>query len=97
MSRRLSLLAALVAGAVAIVLPRAGGAQDVCSTSAQQRQCSIECCGRTACAPSCQASCVRICIDACRVPAKRGAYGAQLGEMKLRCGYSSGPAKVAPR
>ena len=46
MSRRLSLLAAAAAAALAIALPQAGSAQDACSTSAQQRQCSIECCGR---------------------------------------------------
>jgi hypothetical protein len=97
MSRRLSLLAAAVAAALAIALPHAGSAQDACSTSAQQRQCSIECCGRWTCAPSCQASCVRACIDACRLPAKQGAYRAQLGEMRRLCGYSNAPAKVAPR
>jgi len=97
MWRRLSLLSAVVAGAVVMVLPHQVGAQDACSSSAQLRQCSTECCGRWTCAPSCQASCVRACIDACRAPARQGAYQAQLGEMKQRCGYSSAPAKVAPR
>ena len=97
MSRRLSLLAAAIASMAALALPLAGQAQDACSTSAQQRQCSIECCGRLDCTPSCQAICVRACIDACRTPSKQGAYRAQLDEMKGRCGYVLSPSRVAPK
>jgi hypothetical protein len=97
MSIRLRILSAAVAGAAAIALPAASRAQDVCSTSAQQRQCSLECCGRLDCTPSCQAFCVRACIDACRTPAKQSSYQGQLAEMKRRCGYVIAPSRVAPK
>jgi hypothetical protein len=97
MSWRWVLLAAMCAGALAVALPRTGSAQDACASSAQQRQCSLECCGRLDCTPSCQAICVRACIDACRTPSKQSAYRAKLDEMKARCGYILSPSKVAPK
>jgi hypothetical protein len=97
MSTRWVLLAAVCAGALAFMAPQAARAQDACSTSAQQRQCSLECCGRLDCTPSCQAICVRACIEACRTPSKQSAYRAQLDEMKARCGYILSPSRVAPK
>jgi len=90
-------LAAVCAAALVVALPQTGSAQDPCASSANQRQCSTQCCGRWTCPPSCQASCVRACIDACRNPAKSAAFNAQLNDMRRLCGFSSGPAKVAPR
>jgi hypothetical protein len=97
MSRRWVLLAACAIALVAVALPQSGSAQDPCASSAQQRQCSLECCGRLDCTPSCQAICVRACIDACRTPSKQSAYRAKLDEMKARCGYILSPSKVAPK
>jgi hypothetical protein len=87
---RAHLLSAVVAVAAAIALPAAGVAQDQCASSAQQRTCSMQCCGRTSCAPACQADCVRACIDVCRAPQKQATYQGQLTEMKQRCGYIGG-------
>jgi hypothetical protein len=84
------ILSVVVAAAAAIVLPAASVAQDQCASSAQQRTCSMQCCGRTSCAPACQADCVRACVDVCRAPQKQGAYQGQLAEMKQRCGYVGG-------
>ena len=87
---RAHLLSAVVAVAAAIALPAASVAQDQCASSAQQRTCSMQCCGRTSCAPACQADCVRACIDVCRAPQKQATYQGQLPEMKQRCGYIGG-------
>src|SRR5262245_27228872 len=90
--------AAAAFGALALLVsPWAARAQDQCSTPADQQQCSIECCGRTACSPSCQSDCVRACIDACRVPLKQLTYQAQIADLRARCGYRTGPARVQPQ
>ena len=87
---RIHILSVVVAVATAIALPAASVAQDQCASSAQQRTCSMQCCGRTSCAPACQADCVRACVDVCRAPQKQGAYQGQLADMKQRCGYVGG-------
>lgn len=90
MSLRLLLLSAAVAVSAAIALPAAGTAQDICASSAQQRKCSLQCCGRTSCAPSCQADCVRACIGVCRAPQAQADFDRQLSDMRQRCGYVGG-------
>lgn len=93
---RLIVVSALVAAA-AIAFAPASRAQDACSGSAAQRECSVQCCGRLDCTPGCQAYCVRACIDACRDPGKRASYQSQLPAMKQRCGYVISPSRVAPK
>lgn len=90
MSLRMILLSAAVAVSAITGWPFAGIAQDRCSSSAQQRVCSQQCCGRTSCAPACQSDCVRACIDACRAPQAQPSFQAQLSDMRQRCGYAGG-------
>jgi hypothetical protein len=90
MSLRMSMLSAAVAVAATVGLPLVSAAQDVCTSSAQQRTCSMQCCGRWSCAPSCQADCVRACIDVCRAPQKQASFQGQLNDMRRRCGYVGG-------
>lgn len=87
---RAHILSVAVAIAAAIALPAASVAQDQCASSAQQRTCSMQCCGRTSCGPACQADCVRACVEVCRAPQKQTSFQGQLNEMKQRCGYVSG-------
>jgi len=87
---RLSLLFAAVTLAATMGLPLAGAGQENCTSSAHLRKCSLECCGRTSCAPSCQSDCVRACIDVCRRPQKQESYLGQLKTMQRRCGYVGG-------
>lgn len=90
MALRRIVLSVAVAVAAMIGVPAASTAQDQCASSAQQRSCSMQCCGRTSCAPACQADCVRACIDVCRAPQKQASFQGQLNEMKQRCGYVGG-------
>ncbi len=85
---------AAAACVMALGLPSAAKAQDVCSSPAKQIECSVECCGRATCAPSCQGDCVRVCIDACRAPQLQPQYRQQLPGLQVRCGYRSGPAQM---
>jgi hypothetical protein len=95
--RNVLVLVAMVCAPV-LVAPSAGSAQDACSTPAKYRECSQECCGSTTCSPACQGDCVRRCVDACRDPAARSSYQQQLPEMRIRCGYRQGPARmITPR
>jgi hypothetical protein len=94
-SKRLWLVA--LACAIPLALPLASHAQDGCASPTKQRECSIECCGRHACAPSCQGDCVRACIDACRSPQQQSHYRQQLPSLQARCGYRSGPARMVPQ
>jgi hypothetical protein len=89
-----TLCAAAAVVALAMILPSAAEAQDACSSPAKQRDCSVECCGRATCAPSCQGDCVRACVDACRTPQQRSVYQQQLQGLQQRCGYRGGPAQM---
>jgi hypothetical protein len=80
--------------ATTLGLPPAAQAQDGCSSPAKQRECSVQCCGRATCAPSCQGDCVRVCIDACRSPQFEPQYRRQLPDLQARCGFRSGPAQM---
>ena len=77
-----------------LALPSGAMAQDGCTSPAKNRECSLQCCGRTTCAPSCQGDCVRQCIDACRMPQLRSRFNSQLPNLQARCGYRSGPARM---
>jgi hypothetical protein len=86
------------AGALLLALPLPGRAQDACSTPAKYRECSQDCCGRGTCSPACQGDCVRLCVEACRAPAAQSIYQQQLPQLRERCGYRQGPARMlAPR
>ena len=81
---------ALVAGAAVLTWTTAGVAQDNACAAADKRQaCSFQCCGRRACPPSCEADCVKRCVDACGSQTRSLEYGARKRDLQLRCGNKS--------
>lgn len=84
----------LMAGAIWLAAPSASVAQgDPCADPDMQRSCAVLCCGRSPCAPSCQADCVKTCVDSCRAPALRPAFSSRLPDLQNRCGYKTAPTR----
>jgi hypothetical protein len=81
---------AVVAGAAMLTSASLGEAQDnVCAAQDKRQACSVQCCGRRSCPPSCEVDCVKLCVDACAAPDRAQAYGARKRELQIRCGNKS--------
>ena len=84
------LQAALVAGATTLAWTSAGVAQEnVCAAPDQRQACSMQCCGRRSCPPSCEVDCVKLCVDACSSQTRSLAYNSRKRDLQLRCGNKS--------
>ena len=84
------LLIAPVVGAAMLAWASAAATQDnVCAAADQRQACSMQCCGRRACPPSCEVDCVKRCVDACSNATRSLEYGARKRELQLRCGNKS--------
>ena len=85
------LLQSLMVGSAAMLLwVSAGAAQEkACSAQDVRQACSVQCCGRRSCPPSCEVDCVKVCVDACSSATRSLAYDARKRELQLRCGNRS--------
>jgi len=93
--RRTLLLIALTAAMAALVPLSPSRAQvSACAAPDPQKACSVLCCGRSPCAPSCQTDCVRPCVAACSTPQAQQAFSTQLPRLQARCGFRSAPPRV---
>ena len=67
-----------------------GKAQENACTAKDTRQaCSVQCCGRWSCPPSCEVDCVKACVDACSAPDRGASFGERKRSLQLRCGNRS--------
>jgi len=81
------LLWAAAAGAAMLVGTLVAGAQDnACAAQDVRQACSVQCCGRRSCPPSCEVDCVKLCVDACSSQTRSLAYGARKRDLQIRCG-----------
>jgi len=80
----------MLAGA-AMLMPNSPGMaqEDVCAAKDKRQACSVQCCGRRSCPPSCEVDCVKACVDACAAPDRAQAYDARKRTLQLRCGNRS--------
>jgi len=62
-------------------------AQDVCAAADRQEACSVQCCGRKSCPPSCDLDCVKVCVDGCSSRGVADAFKRDLRTLQARCGY----------
>jgi len=81
---------AVLAGAAMLISVSSGVAQEnVCAAKDKRQACSVQCCGRWSCPPSCEVDCVKACVDACNVPDRAKAYALRKRDLQLRCGNKS--------
>jgi hypothetical protein len=80
---RMAVVAAVAVGAAATV---AAAQEDVCAAQDKRQACSMQCCGRRSCPPTCEVDCVKACVDACNSPAQQRSFGGQVRQLQLRCG-----------
>lgn len=81
---------AMLVGAVVLVSAAPGVAQEnACAAKDRRQACSVQCCGRWSCPPSCEVDCVKACVDACDAPGRAEAYNARKRSLQLRCGNKS--------
>lgn len=93
--RRTLLQIAFIAVAVLFVPLSSSQAQvGACTTPDPQKACSVLCCGRSPCAPSCQTDCVRPCVASCGTPQAQQAFSTQLSRLQARCGFRAAPRRV---
>ena len=59
---------------------------EICSAADKRVSCSMQCCGRRSCPPSCEIDCVKACVDACASPARMDDFLARLRSLQQRCG-----------
>jgi hypothetical protein len=59
---------------------------DACAAQDKRQACSMQCCGRRSCPPSCEIDCVKACVDACSSVERTRAHHARLRELQIRCG-----------
>ena len=82
--------AAGLAGAAMLLAASSSVAQEnVCSAKDKRQACSVQCCGRWSCPPSCEVDCVKACVDACNAPDRVQAYESRKRSLQLRCGNRS--------
>jgi hypothetical protein len=84
------LLLASALSAVVLLLPARTLAQDnACAAKDRRQACSVQCCGRWSCPPSCEVDCVKACVDACNAPDRGASFGERKRSLQLRCGNRS--------
>jgi hypothetical protein len=79
----MTVVAALAVGAAVTV---AAAQENVCAAKDRRLACSMQCCGRRSCPPTCEVDCVKACVDACNSPEQQRSYGGQMRQLQLRCG-----------
>jgi hypothetical protein len=93
--RRTLLQIALIAMAALLVPLSSSRAQvSACTSPDTQKACSVLCCGRSPCAPSCQTDCVRPCVASCSTPQAQQTFSTQLSQLQARCGFRAAPRRV---
>lgn len=93
-SRTLLKILPIAAAAVLASISPSQAQVAACAAPDKQTACSVLCCGRSPCAPSCQSDCVRSCVDSCAAPAAQQAFSDRLSRLQARCGYSTAPRRV---
>ena len=79
--------AALIAAGGILVFALPGTAQEnVCAAEDLRQACSVQCCGRRSCPPSCEVDCVKLCVDACTSQTRSLTYNTRKRDLQLRCG-----------
>jgi hypothetical protein len=91
-----TLLQVFLIAAAAMLAPLSSGEAQVAACAAPDKQtaCSVLCCGRSPCTPSCQSDCVRACVDSCAAQQGQQAFSDRLSRLQARCGYSTAPRRV---
>ncbi|HZQ38170.1 MAG TPA: hypothetical protein VFD32_19730 [Dehalococcoidia bacterium] len=80
----------LAAAALWLAWASAAPAQEnACAAQNVRRACSVQCCGRWSCPPSCEVECVKLCVDACGSQTRSLTYSTRKRELQLRCGNRS--------
>ncbi len=62
---------------------------DICTAPDKRVSCSMQCCGRRACPPSCEVDCVKACVDACASPGAMNDFMSRIKQLQVRCGNRS--------
>ena len=87
---RIAQITALITSMAALGWAADGLAQENACAAADPRQaCSLQCCGRRSCPPSCEVDCVKLCVDACGSQTRSLAYNSRKRDLQLRCGNKS--------
>jgi hypothetical protein len=96
LSIRRTLLPIALFAVAALLVPLSPGEAQVsaCASPDTQKACSVLCCGRSPCAPSCQTDCVRPCVASCSAPQAQQAFSTQLSRLQARCGFRAAPPRV---
>jgi hypothetical protein len=92
--RRMLQIALMVGAAQLVPLSSSKAQVSACTEPDKQRACSVLCCGRSPCAPSCQTDCVRPCVASCSTPQDQQAFSTQLSRLQARCGFRAAPPRV---
>jgi hypothetical protein len=96
LSIRRTLLPIALFAVAALLVPLSPGEAQVsaCAAPDKQKACSVLCCGRSPCAPSCQTDCVQPCVASCSTPQTQQAFSTQLSRLQARCGFRDTPRRV---
>ncbi|MDX2202934.1 MAG: hypothetical protein NW223_09295 [Hyphomicrobiaceae bacterium] len=91
---KLALVKTCSAAALVLMLgSTAGAAQqsaaEICAAPDRRVSCSMLCCGRRTCPPSCEVDCVKACVDACAQPAAMSGFLGRVKQLQIRCGNRS--------